>query len=114
MSEPVVTVLIAALVSVGVAWLTSRASLKSAREKLRREFALEYATEAAVRLLLEHESWKLRTFGEIKKRLGGFDDDQLRQILVRSGALRAIRKNDGTELWGLAGRNPDLLEKTDE
>lgn len=114
MSEPIITVLIAAGVSVAVAWLTSSISTNSAREKLQREFALEYAAESAVRSLLSHKGWELRTFEEIKKRLGGFDDGELQRLLVRSGAVRAIRKDDGAELWGLVNRNPDLLEKCDD
>ena len=107
------TALIAGGVSLVVALLTSWVSSNAAREKLRREFALEYAAEAAVRSLLKQKAWKLRTFDEIKKRLGGFEDDQLRQLLVRSGAVRAYRKSDNAELWGLVTSNPELIEKTD-
>ena len=49
----------------------------------------------------------------IKKRLGGFGDDELRKLLVRAGAVRAFRNKDGAELWGLASLNPELLKNED-
>lgn len=60
--------------------------------------------ESAVKALLENETWKKRSFDEIKKRLGGFEDDELRKILVRSGAIR-FEGADNKELWGLISRN---------
>ena len=45
---------------------------------------------------------------EIEKRLGGFQNDELRKILVRAGAAR-FSSGDDTELWGLISRNRDDL-----
>jgi hypothetical protein len=39
---------------------------------------------------------------------GGFSDDDLRQLLVRAGALR-FEGSNGDELWGLRERNQDRL-----
>ena len=59
--------------------------------------------------LLEHEEWKKRSFGEIRKRPGGFDEDDLGKILVRAGAVRFQKKGEKVgsdeELWGLLSRN---------
>jgi hypothetical protein len=43
--------------------------------------------------------------------LGGFKEDELRQILVRCGAIRFMSKS-GLELWGLLERNEDRLGLT--
>jgi hypothetical protein len=43
--------------------------------------------EVAIRSLLWPKEWELRSFGAIKRRMGGFDDDELRRLLVRAGAL---------------------------
>lgn len=43
----------------------------------------------------------------IKKRLGGFDDEELRRIMVRAGAVR-FEGSDGKELWGLISRNKEI------
>ena len=64
--------------------------------------------EQVARQLLETREAK-RTFTAIKARLGGFSDENLRQILVRAGAIRFERKKDEAEMWGLLHRNPDEL-----
>ena|SRR2546423_6158625 len=74
------------------------------RQRLRAELRTEFMAEQAVRSLLETDRWKKRTFTEIQRRIGGFSDDELRKILVRSGAVR-FGGSDGTELWGLISRN---------
>jgi hypothetical protein len=62
----------------------------------------------AVTQLLKSPNWEKRTFAEIKRRIGGFEDDELRQILVRCGAIRFGEEGE-PELWGLISRNPSGL-----
>jgi len=76
--------------------------------KLKTELRTEFMAEQVAKSLLESEKWKKRSFEEIKKRLGGFDDDELRKILVRSGAVR-FEASGGKELWGLISRNKEDL-----
>ncbi len=64
----------------------------------------EFMAEQVARQLLESKDWQKRSFESIKKRLGGFSDDELRRILVRAGAVR-FEGNKGDELWGLLSRN---------
>jgi hypothetical protein len=64
--------------------------------------------EAAVRQLLLTPRWTMRSFDEIEKKLGGFDGDELRKLLVRAGAIR-FEGRDATEYWGLRERNEDQL-----
>ena len=47
----------------------------------------EFMAEQVARQLLEHEKWQRRSFKAIKHRLGGFDDDELRTILVMGSLL---------------------------
>jgi len=44
--------------------------------------------EEAVRELLNHPEWWQRSFKAIKDKVGGFEDDELRKLLVRAGAAR--------------------------
>jgi len=60
--------------------------------------------EAAIHDLLQ-EAQPLRSFDRIKKRVGGFEDNDLRRLLVRSGALRYWSSDGTTEFWGLRARN---------
>ena len=72
----------------------------------------EFMAENAIRKLLQCRAWRLRTFDAIKIRLGGFEDNELRKLLVRSGAVSFRRRSDGKELWGLISENEILLDGT--
>ena len=76
--------------------------------KLKAELRTEFMAEEAAKALLQNDQWQKRSFEEIKKRLGGFADDELRKILVRAGAVR-FEGGEGKELWGLISRNKNAL-----
>ena len=60
---------------------------------------------------LSDKKYTDRSFELLKKKLGGFDDDELRKILVRAGAVRTYRKDD-SEWWYLLSRMGERIEKT--
>jgi hypothetical protein len=90
------------------AGITAIAAFRAQESRLRTELRTEFMAEEAIRQLLLHDHWQLRSFDVIRSRIGGFDDDALRQLLVRSGAIRFTGR-DGQELWGLRDRNHDDL-----
>jgi hypothetical protein len=94
------------------AFVTALFTLLVQERKMRRDFRLEFMAEQAARELLSVEKWNLRSFDAIKLRLGGFEDNDLRKMLVRAGAVRFLGKS-GEELWGLTNRNKHLLNKSD-
>ncbi len=96
------------LTSVLVAVITSIATYAIQERKLKTELRTEFMAEQVVKKLLEFPQWKMRSFDEIKKRLTGFDDNELRKILVRSGAV-CFEGESGKELWGLISKNEDIL-----
>lgn len=110
------TVLAAAIggivsLTVGViGWLIADASFRA-------QYGSALGAERVATRLLKNAKWKLRSFGEIKRRLGGFDDNELRQILVRCGAIRfhkngatVVKEGSDDELWGLYQRNKRAVE----
>jgi hypothetical protein len=105
---------IAAVISAGVAIAAAVVSGWTAsnlqRDRLKQELKTEFMAEEAIVALLSDKDWKLRSFKAIKRHLNGFDDNALRQLLVRSGAL-CFTGATGIELWGLRHRNGDLLGK---
>lgn len=76
--------------------------------RLKQELKTEFMAEKALNSLLSDDRWKKRSFEEIKKRIGGFEDNEMRKLLVRSGAVR-FEKDDGGELWGLISKNKSDL-----
>ncbi|MEO0839383.1 MAG: hypothetical protein AAF063_10830 [Cyanobacteria bacterium J06643_5] len=107
-----------ALISSTAALITSYISLRQVRQGLQRleleqkkieaQFGQELSAERAVKKLLECTKWKRRTFNTLKYHLGGFEDDELRKILIRAGA---IRFEEDVETWGLLERNIVELEQ---
>jgi hypothetical protein len=93
-----------ALISVVVSLVSSLLVYSAQASRLKREFRSETMAEAAVRQLLSSPKWEKRTFENIKGKIAGFQDDELRKILVGAGAVM-FKKDDGTELWGLLSRN---------
>ncbi len=59
---------------------------------------------------LNHKGYTDRSFELLCKRLGGFEENDLRKILVRAGAVRYIRE-DGTEWWRLLSRIQEAQAK---
>ena len=73
------------------------------------EYKTEYMAESTVKHFLSHQSYTDRSFATLQKHLGGFEDDELRKILVRAGAIRTYR-DDGSEWWRLLSRMDEYIE----
>ncbi len=104
------------VVAIFAGWISYIASeRKTAKEiglsekRLRRDYQLEFSTEAVVKQLLSIDRWKLRTFDEIKRRLKGLEENEIRKALIRAGAV-CFRSDDDEEMWGLIERNRVKLE----
>lgn len=74
------------------------------------QYKTEFMAEETARHFLSHKSYTDRSFETLQKHLGGFDDDELRKILVRAGAIRVYR-SDGSEWWRLLSRMDEFIEK---
>jgi len=88
-------------------WLQKdRAStdLKIALESIK----TEHMAEETALYYLNHKGYTDRSFELLKKRLGGFEENELRKILVRAGAVRYIREDD-SEWWRLISRIDEAI-----
>lgn len=81
-----------------------RTDVELQQERLRTELRTEFMAEAAIHQLLSKADPK-RSWEELRKRIGGFTDEDLRKLLVRSGAVRYEKRGSKEELWGLIDRN---------
>ncbi|MGW2723827.1 hypothetical protein [Streptomyces sp. NPDC001492] len=108
MDSNVSAALIAAATALAVSVVGGLISWKLEAGKLREELRTEFMAEETISQLLLHQTWPLRSFEKIKHHIGGFTDDELRQLLVRAGAVR-FKSDDGEEMWGLRVRNQDRL-----
>lgn len=79
-------------------------------QRLKVELRTTFMAEEAIHGLLLDESFSQgRSFDQIKRRVGGFEDDELRKLLVRSGAIRYYRAPsllplmEGDTSWSMSG-----------
>ena len=112
------------IASIVVAYITALLTARNEEKRLREELKLEYSAEKAIIELLGNRGWELRSFKTIKHHIRGFDDDELRRLLVRSGAIAFQQKpedrdmndahrgdSDKLERWGLLEKNRDRLAR---
>ena len=113
-AELAVPAIVSLLVGLVTGSLSGLLAARLQRERLRTELKLEFSTETAIRELLSdpHFKERKRSFAAIRRRLAGFEDDDLRKHLIRAGAVsfrkRGVTGDEG-ELWGLR----ELVDKAD-
>jgi hypothetical protein len=109
LTGPAMTAIAAFVTAVVTSVVTSIATFATQERRLRTELRTEFMAESAVRHLLQHPDWKLRTFEAIHNKVAGFERNDLRKILIRAGAVKFERRDDGAEMWGLIERNQEAL-----
>ena len=93
-----------------ITFLIQREQLKTELQKIRLENKTEFQAEQTALHFLNHAGYTDRSFETLKNHLGGFDDDELRRILVRAGTIHTFR-DDGSEWWRLLSRMDEYLSK---
>lgn len=73
----------------------------------------EHMAEKTAQHFLSHKGYTDRSFQLLSERLGGFESNELRRILVRAGAIRYERSN-GAEYWRLLSRDVEAIAKAKE
>ena len=102
--------LLGALVGGGISWMLNRQQFANQLKLSREQHRTEFMAEETARALLGHKSFTDRSFETLKGHLGGFEEDELRKILVRAGAMRVYR-DDGSEWWRLVSRMDEFIER---
>lgn len=108
--ESALYALLGTLVGGLISFVLQRQRFRQELQLKREELKTDFMAETTVMHFLSHKSFTDRSFEMIKRNVGGFDDDELRKILVRAGAIRVYRK-DGSEWWRLLSRMDEYIEK---
>lgn len=93
-----------------ITFAVNRQQFKHQLASIRQQNKTEFMAEETARHFLSHRSYTDRSFDVLQKHLGGFEDNELRKILVRAGAVREYR-SDGSESWFLLSRMDERIEK---
>ena len=102
------TTLVSALIAVEVSAITGLVTSLHTVKRLGRELMLDMQSEAIDTKLLQSPKWRLSMFKTLNYHILGFEEDELRQVLIRAGAVRSADAQ-GVETWGLLERVEDLL-----
>lgn len=102
---PLLGVLLGSAISLLTTWQSGKHQLASAREQVK----TEYMAEKTAHYLLSHAGYTDRSFKTLKQHLGGFEEDELRKILVRAGGIRVFRK-EADEWWRLVDRMDEYID----
>jgi hypothetical protein len=94
----------------GVSWMLNRQQFDNQLKLAREHHRTEFMAEETARALLSHKGFTDRSFETLQRHLGGFQNDELRKILVRAGAMRVYRE-DGSEWWRLVSRMDEFIER---
>ena len=103
-----ISALAGGLISFSLQYVKFRHEIK----KLNIAHKTDFMAESTAVHFLSHKSFTDRSFETLKQHLGGFDDNELRKILVRAGAIRVFREGDeAEEWWRLLSRNKEYFTK---
>lgn len=102
--------LLGAVIGGGISFLLNRQQFANQLRILQEQNKTEFMAETTARHFLGHKGFTDRSFATLQKSLGGFQDDELRRILVRAGAVRVYR-DDGSEWWRLLSRMDEFIER---
>lgn len=102
--------LFGALIGGLISFLLQRQKFAQELKIMQEEHKTEFMAESTARHFLSHKSYTDRSFETLQKHLGGFEDNELRKILVRAGAIRTFR-DDGSEWWRLLDRMDEFIQK---
>ena len=102
--------LLGAVVGGGISYLLNRQQFASQLRLQQETHKVEFMAEVTARHFLSHRAYTDRSFETLRNHLGGFQDDELRKILVRAGAIRVYRE-DGSEWWRLLSRMEEYIER---
>lgn len=112
MTETILISGISAIIGGLISFFLQNIKHKQEMQKLFESNKTEFMAEKTARYFLSHKTHIERSFVTLKQHMGGFDDDELRRILVRAGAIRVFRDgNEKDEWWRLLSRQEEYFDK---
>jgi len=108
--ETIIVAIFSSMVGGLVSYILQRRNFFYQIKLKQEELKTEFMAESTVRHFLSHKSYTDRSFSTLKNYLGGFEDDELRKVLVRAGAIRTFR-DDGSEWWRLLSRMDEYIDR---
>lgn len=103
--------IVGAFLSGGTNWLMQSRQFKHAEKMHTIANQGREAVKAILLEMLNHKSYTDRSFDALRERVGGFSDDELRQLLHEIGARKTSRDDGSEEWWYLESRRQERIAK---
>ena len=103
-------VLIGGLLTGGINYLLQRSQFKHNKEMYYLQNQSKEQVKEIIEELLNHRSYTDRSFEAISKRIGGYNENEIRQILHEVGAKKSSRNDGPGEWWYLKERAQERIE----
>ncbi|MCC5908359.1 MAG: hypothetical protein JJU13_19235 [Balneolaceae bacterium] len=107
----VIGVIIGSVLTGVINYVLQKSQFKHNKEMFRLQNRSKEMVKEILIDMLNHRTHTDRSFVALKKRIGGFSDDEIKQILHEIGAKKTIRKDDKSEWWYLKEREQERIEK---
>jgi len=104
-------VVVGALLSAGASWVMQSRQFKHEIKMFEISNKGKESVKAVLLEMLNHKSYTDRSFWALRERVGGFSDDELRQMLHEIGARKTSREDGSQEWWYLESRAQERREK---
>ena len=112
MIETIVVAAVSAFFGGLISFILQFIKFKQEIHQLKMNHKTEFMAEDTAIHFLSHKGYTDRSFETLRERLGGFEDDELRKILVRAGAVRVFKEGkEPEEWWRLLSRMDEYIEK---
>ena len=102
-------VVIGGLITGLINFLLQKSQFKHNKEMFYLENKSRENVKEIIKDLLNHRSHTDRSFDAIRKRIGGYDEDEIRKMLHEVGAKPTTRKGSSVEWWYLMERAQERI-----
>jgi hypothetical protein len=92
-----------------VSWLLQSRQFRHDKEMYLMQKGSTETVKAILIDVLSHQTFVERSFKTLKSRVGGYSDDEIRQLLHEVGAQRI--EKDGEERWYLLSRKEERIAR---
>ncbi|MBU0710340.1 hypothetical protein KKA87_00235 [bacterium] len=106
-------VVVGVLSSGGINYLLQRNQFKFNKEIYFLQNQSSEVVKSLLTEMLNHKSYTDRSFEALKRPIGGYTEDEVRQLLHEIKAKKVMR-NDNTEWWYLLSREDERLKLRSE
>lgn len=103
-------VIVGGLLTGVINYFLQRAQFKHNKDMFYLQNQSKEQVKETIEELLNHRRYTDRSFESIRKRIGGYSEDEIRQMLHEIGAKKSSRQDGSGEWWYLKEREQERID----